>query len=80
MLSQWVYAQYCHLVGRFETMHRDWSMICERLGMAIKSIPHLNPSQRGTVLEEVPEHLRPAVDMILRRDTEALGYTAPWED
>lgn len=78
VMSQWPYAQHCHMVGRFEWLHRDYGSICQRLRMKPRSLPHLNASNHGTAEEDIPAHLRETVDTILSRDAEYLQYEPPW--
>ena len=62
------------LVGRFETLDRDWIRICEALGVDYISLSRENPSVRGEYRSFYDEISKQIVAERFHRTIELFGY------
>lgn len=62
-------------VGRFESMERDWEVVCDRIGVSV-SLPHVNKSGRRAGYRDVYDaESRDLVGSLCARDVELFGYS-----
>ena len=61
-------------VGRFETLVDDVNAVCDRLGIALLAMPHLNRSRADDYADVYDESLRRFVEQAWRRDIELFDY------
>lgn len=64
-------------IGRFESLQRDFDIICDRIGIPLKTLPHIN-SQPSDDSKHYTEYYdtsqRKHVEHIYRRDIEMFDY------
>jgi len=61
-------------LGRFETLDRDWSTICQRLGAPYRPLPHENRIARAPYREFYNEETRAIVAERFHKEIELFGY------
>lgn len=65
--------QIVDYVGRFESLQRDWSEVCGRLGLNLP-LPHLNRSERAPHGELFTDDGRASLERLWSPDLERFGY------
>jgi len=60
-------------VGRYETLHQDFELICQKLGIPEK-LPHLNKSQHNDYRSYYNDYTQNLVAEHFKLDIELLGY------
>ncbi len=60
-------------IGRFENLYRDWSTVCDGLGI-VDDLPHLNKSQSPDYRSYYTDRTRDIVAQWYIKDIEMFGY------
>ena len=67
--------QHADFVGRFETLDKDFQIVCERLGISSEGLPHWNRTQRSTnFMQYFDDDTLAIVNSYFADDFERLGY------
>lgn len=65
----------CDFVGRFERLQEDFDQACDQMGLARRSLPHLNRSQHEDYHAAYDDEMRAAVAEWFADDIASWGYT-----
>lgn len=69
-------------VGRFENLQVDFNIVCQKLGIAETTLPHLNSSKKNKALKEYKPYFeyyddetQEFIAEVYQKDIETFGYT-----
>lgn len=63
-----------HHLLRFETLQRDWDLLCKRIGKPLTELPHLNATQRRSYREYFTQEARDLFEQHFGPDIQKLNY------
>lgn len=64
----------CDYIGRFETLQKDFDVICQRIGLGKIELPHTNSSNRGNYRDYYTQEMVDYVAEHHKRTIEQFGY------
>ena len=64
-------------VGRYENLAADFSTVCERVGLPVMTLKHLNTSTRGSYEQYLDDALCEQLMKFYRQDFEKFSYQLP---
>lgn len=62
-------------IGKMENLQNDFDVICNRIGVPKKTLPHANRSSRGNYEKYYTPRTRDMIKEYFREDIEAFGYS-----
>ena len=64
-------------IGRFENLQEDWNFICNKIGLEIKDLGHINNAGLKSYNSLYNDENRALIAKLWKKDIEAFGYS--WE-
>lgn len=64
-----------NFIGRFETLEKDFNLICSKIGIPYKKLSHLNKSKHNHYQEYYNEKTIEIISKKYQKDIELFGYT-----